>query len=356
MPWSNVNLVLNSRDRTSGSYQAALFNAENQNIVQGQIHSLNVNEVNFPYDIPTIQNGFNVFELVNGSGTQTVDVVVPPGFYTGTELAEAVTTAIDLAGANHKDFDGNPDPIAADDLPTCTYDATSNRFSLLPDINDYSSWDVFSPYTFNFQAIYSKNFLGALGKDIFSIMGFVKDSSNQVNPDGSPYGGSYPTLTEGEPPAVGGSAPLTFTQYIDICSPQLCKFQEFQGGSTTNLARRGDVICRLYVSNNIAVQEAEGQRPFIINRQFYNSRVMKWTAGNSVGTIDIQLYDDVGQPLTTTWQPRSYQITFNVYEGGDEKELVTDAAGNQSLLPKYSPYSPQNARAWSSSSFPMSGR
>ena len=342
MPWSNVNLVLNVRDRTSGTYQAALFNAENQNIVQGQIHSLSVNEVNFPYDIPNIQNRFNVFEMENygvgPSGNTFATIVVPPGFYTGTELATEITTLMQDAQA------AQDPPINPANVPTCTYDDTTNRFSFVPPTAPtnpvFYDWAFSSPYTF------SDNYIGTsnpnLGKDIFSIMGYES--------------GQAPITAQGQS-LVSGSAPLTFTQYIDICSPQLCKFQEFQGGSTTNLARRGDVICRLYIANNIAVQEAEGQRPFIINRQFYNSRVMKWTAGNSIGTIDIQLYDDVGQPLLTTWQPRSYQITFNVYEGGDEKEQVTDPnTGQMMRLPKYSPYSPQNARGWSSSTFPMTSR
>ena len=158
---------------------------------------------------------------------------------------------------------------------------------------------------------------------------------------------------------VGGSASLAFTQYIDICSPQLCKFQEFPGGSTTNLARRGNLICRLYITNNIAVTSdgaIEGTRPFVINRQYQNARIMKWTTGNSVGQMDIQLYDDAGQPLVSSWAPRPYQITFNVYEGGDEKETVVGPDGNMMTLPKYPAYQPQNANAWASPSFPMGRR
>ena len=87
-------------------------------------------------------------------------------------------------------------------------------------------------------------------------------------------------------------------------------------GSTTNLARRSDVICRLFVCDNVSLttQEVDGTRPFIINRQYYNARMMKWTVGAAIGTVDINLYDDVGQPLTTTWQPRPFQITFNCHE------------------------------------------
>jgi hypothetical protein len=112
------------------------------------------------------------------------------------------------------------------------------------------------------------------------------------------------------------------------------------------------VICRLYVSNNVATQEEEGTRPFLINRQYLNARVMKWTADNSVGTIDIQLYDDIGQPLQTSWQPRPYQITFNAYESEDAGE-AEGGDGLENLLKKHAAYQPRNEQAWGSPSFPM---
>ena len=152
---------------------------------------------------------------------------------------------------------------------------------------------------------------------------------------------------------------MAFTQYVDVCSPQLCKFQELAGGSTTNLARRGNLICRLYISNNIAVGAdgaVEGTRPFVINRQYQNARIMKWTVGNSVGQMDIDLYDDTGKPLATSWAPRPYQITFNVYEGGDETETVVGSDGQITTLPKYAAYQPQNANAWANPSFPIKRR
>jgi len=315
MPWTNASIVLNSRDATGGVpqngnlYNNLKFNAENQNIIQGQIESISVAEVNFPYDIPNVQAGSNTFVLFNGplgspGQNAGVNVTVDPGFYTGTELAEAVTNAMIAAGATVVP------PFQADDMPTCIYSTTTNQFSFVPPVNA-EEWIIASSYTFPYVFVFEGEpaKISGLGKDILSIMGYVKNNA------------SVPTLT-GPAPAppsttgyiVSGAAPLAYTQYIDICSPQLCKFQFFRDGSTTNLARRSDVICRLYISNNVATQEEEGTRPFVINRQFNNSRVMRWTADNAVGTIDVNLYDDVGQPLTTTWAPRSYQITFNCYE------------------------------------------
>lgn len=299
MPWTNASIVLNSRDATGGVpqngnlYNNLKFNAENQNIIQGQIESISVSEVNFPYDIPNVQNGLNVFSLTSAGDTPArIAVTVPVGFYTGPELAVEINR--DISGSYAA-------PVTFADIPICFYDNVSNRFYFEPPASptnpNYGAWFLSSPYTF---PVGPAGSAALIGKDILSIMGFVKGQSPVIGP-------TVPLLGR-------GAAPLAFTQYIDICSPQLCKFQFFRDGSTTNLARRSDVICRLYISNNVATQEEEGTRPFVINRQFTNSRVMRWTADNAVGTIDINLYDDCGQPLVTTWDPRHYQITFNCYE------------------------------------------
>ena len=314
MPWTNASIVLNSRDRTSGQYNNSQFNSRNQNIIQGQIHSISVNEVNFPYDIPNIQAGFNTFELASADTSDVLTITIIPGFYTGTELETAINAEIAIQAA------ASSPVVPVGDYPVVTYAPTDNLFYFTsptnpPPGNPTPTWHIYSAYTFPAGYDQATN---TLGKDILSIMGFLPSQSNAnvVSSDPAQNAQAF---------EAAQSAPLSFTQYVDICSPQLCKGQRFRDGSTTNLARRSDVICRLYISNNVATQEEEGARPFVINRQFNNARVMKWTTDNSVGTIDIQLYDDVGQPLTTTWQPRPFQITFNCYEkdtDGDDSMLT----------------------------------
>lgn len=319
-----MNLVLNSRDRVGQTaYNAAQYNAKDQNIVQGHIDSVCVSEVNFPYDIPNIQAPYNTFLLsavLEGaalgpranSEPGLLTITIPSGFYTGPELVAAINLDI---SAQQVSVEAEPA-----DAPTFAYDETNNLFTMLApettENNPTPTWGLFSPYTFNVGYVPANN----NGKDILSIMGYTPDQSSLANP--ANFVSVDPTILR--PAFVSNSAPLVFTQYIDICSPQLCKFQEFQGGSTAaaNLARRADVICRLYVTNNASLSEPEGLRPFIINRQYYNARVMKWTAANSIGNIDINLYDDIGQPLQTFWQPRNYQITFNVYEGDRNDQNV----------------------------------
>lgn len=367
MSYTNAQIVLNSRDRqnsTPSNYNDAQYNAQSsgggQNIIQGEIREIAVSEVNFPYDIPNIQSGYNTFLLqkydlpmVNGLGSSpgSLTITIAPGFYTGGELATAINAAINAQQIVVGDTSGN--------APTVTYTQSSNLFAFIapnnpPPGNPTPSWAIFSPYTFPYQYNGSKN---SLGKDILSIMGYL------------PYQAGTPTtLTLNRVSAtpaeaarfgtfVGNSAPLAFTQYVDICSDKLTSNQMFQGGSTTNLARRQNVICRMFICDNVSLStpDPEGSRPFILNRQYVNARVMKWTTESSIPTIDIQLYDDCGQLLQTTWQPRNYAITFNAYEQGQgsehgHSENIADYVGGDAGAPtgkKYRAYQEQNvSKAW----------
>ena len=90
-----------------------------------------------------------------------------------------------------------------------------------------------------------------------------------------------------------------YTDYIDICSPTLCQNQYVRDGNTNQQAIHRDIICRLYLTNEISNGLSGGQqgRPFQIHRQFKNAKIMKWTAERSIDAIDIQMYDMFGNPL-----------------------------------------------------------
>jgi hypothetical protein len=305
MSASNVHLVLNSRDATNvGSilplrpppYQSTTYNALGQNIIQGQVEKVSLNEVNFPYDIPNVQAGFNTFTILSAAYPNGEMVItIPPGFYDGTQLATAINAEIASA------FPTAIVPVS--DLPAVFFDATNLLFSFeapqTPTLPPAGDCLLSSSFTYSVGLV--AGFI-QYGRDLLSIMGFK-------NYQGFQLPGRFTTAVS----LTSTAAPLTFTSYIDICSPELCQFQELKTGNTTNFSRRTDIICRLYVSNNISVNDA-GYAPFIINRQFTNERMMRWTADNSIGNMTIQLYDDLGQPLVYTWLPRPFQITFNVYE------------------------------------------
>jgi len=347
MSYTNAQIVLNSRDATSGSYNNSQYNAQSstggQNIIQGDIREIAVSEVNFPYDIPNVQvPTTSTFDLYSTDTSQVLGVYLAAGYYTGSELADAINAAIAEAAGN-----ASP-PIDVADAPTVAYDDTTNIFSFdapinAPPGNQTPTWVIASPYTFPADSVQASN---TLGKDLLSIMGFLpsqaKNGKNIVSSDPAQADPFF---------VAAASAPLVFTQYVDICSDKLTSNQMFQGGSTTNLARRQNVICRLFIDNNISLNNnntIDGTRPFVINRQYYNARVMKWSTENSIPTIDIQLYDDVGQPLKTSWQPRPYAITFNAYERGHGayEDNGSDSDDGKKIK-KYRSYQEKNtSRAW----------
>jgi len=129
------------------------------------------------------------------------------------------------------------------------------------------------------------------------------------------------TLQVGNGLPTLGAAPLVFTQFIDIVSNKLSRYQHMRDGSSSATQRRTDLVARLYVANETSTfsLDPQGTRPFVIHRQFKNQRVFDWTTDGSVDSIDIRLYDDYGIALSTAWTPRPFQITFHAYQNPDEE-------------------------------------
>lgn len=132
--------------------------------------------------------------------------------------------------------------------------------------------------------------------------------------------------------AVNGSTYTgAYTQYIDICSPTLCQAQNVRDGNTNQFSIHRDLICRLYIANEVSLFQTNptGTRPFTIHRQFKNAKVMKWSVDRSIDAIDIQLYDQFGNPLPvlpgyidTAANPNAYRGDA-VYQGQGADFAIT---------------------------------
>ena len=298
----NGNLVISSKDRFGGTFANPQSQPYNRFTIQkgfplqqGQIMNIKLSEVLFPYAIPNVNEYNNTFGISNDpDGLISVQIIVPTGFYTGATLADVINPLISTA-------------LSATDVPTLTYDANLNVFtftqsgaghpvSIYPILNT-SSGPVFTsnaPVT---------------SPSILSLMGFNFATQDYSVPS---------TIL------IGGSASMVYTQYIDICSDVLTQYQNLPDASTgtPNLQH---VICRLYIANETSTTNVDasgnplfpGMVPFVIHRQFKNTKVMKWNNQNSVDRVDIQLYDDAGRSLrlpvdNTTYQ--DFQITFQSAE------------------------------------------
>jgi len=353
MNHSNATMASSSFDRTSGQVSVGGYTNQPYNnfrvqtqggaIVQGQLAKIRVAEILFPYATPTvisainastpgIRNAANSTLLLSMSsvtlsvgGTVRTDsalggvllINLPTGFYTGTEMAAAIQTALNTR-------------MAAQGVPagtfTVAYDAGSGSI-VWQNTSAWNGADGTANYFLEFTVttgganvpnFSQPNLLWNLG--LRDMIATYPPRGATANPLPNSNGGvtlvpsGYPnTAGASVPPlpvfpagysygAVNGSTYTgAYTQYIDICSPTLCQAQNVRDGNTNQFSIHRDLICRLYIANEVSLFQTDptGTRPFTIHRQFKNAKVMKWTVDRSIDAIDIQLYDQFGNPLPT---------------------------------------------------------
>ena len=306
----NVHIVLNSSDGV-GQYNDFQVLNPGQNMIQGMIKDVAVSEIQFPYDIPNVMPTYNVFELIiaPAPAQAVLNIVITPGFYTGTELAAAINAAIVVQGALVPAPAGGPLVLA--DLPQVAFSTTNNQFTWIDATNVAFSqlWLLSAPYSSNYAG---GNPNPSVYKTLLSIMGLPVPTAN-----------TYPYYQVGDGLPEMGSAPLVFTQFIDITSRKLTRYQHMRDGSSSQEKRRTDLVARVYVTNETSTYSVDppGTRPFVIHRQFKNQRCFDWTTDGSVDAIDLQLFDDFGSALPTipTYPPRPYQITLHAYQNSKEE-------------------------------------
>ena len=304
-----------------------------QALVQGDIRRLKLNEVRFPYTTPNIiadvtsfvwiqlysdpttiiaEEIFDLFTSAPAPSGATADFLVGTGFYNandvGLRLTEILNADATFGGANNLwtyiasyagGFTLTCSPVGAN--PPQYFTMTSSTLDNLGKI-------PFPP------------------KSLLSVLGF--DSVNSF------YNLTFAATTY----KTALFSPMSFTQYIDIVSTNLTRFQTIADTSTRQNSR-GNLICRLYISDENSVVPTSapiwntdtssvvfyntatppGEAPFTIHRQFQEPKVFRWENEASINFIDIQLYDDCGNLLwiptnDQTSSPPNFQITFKCSE------------------------------------------
>jgi hypothetical protein len=394
-------MASSSFDRTAGRVQIGQLSDQPYNnfrvqtlggpIIQGQLAKIRVAEILFPYATPTIISSVNSSTpgiraaansnlrlslssiTLSAGGTVRTDSSlggvlafnIPTGFYTGAELAAAIQAPIAARAA-------------AQGVPagtfTVAYDAGSGSI-VWQNTNVWNGADGVANYFLEFIVptaagavpnFSQPNALWTVGlRDMFAKYPPLGPGPNPL-PNSS---GSVTLVPSGYPNVAGGSAlPLpvfnpgyfynavngstytgAYTQYIDVCSTTLCQAQNVRDGNTNQFSIHRDIICRLYVTNDVSLYQTDptGTRPFVIHRQFKNAKIMKWSVDRSIEAIDIQLYDQFGNFLPvlpgyidSVANPNAYQgdavyqgqgadfaITFLVDENTPELVSPTDNVG-----------------------------
>ena len=246
------------------------FNVQKrQPFVSGYFHRIGTTEVKFEYNTPNINERNNKIEVAVPAGGAATTITIPPSFYTPTELAGALQTALVAA------FPGEAFTVSFEaELSSFRIDNTggANDFQLLP--FEYDTIDRTK------RGLY---FLMNWGDGV----GYWPQSAADDQ-----YGLPEPSMT--------------YTRYIDVCSSKLTQYQLVKDNGTRENTTPA-ILLRLYIGNycNEAVGDGDtsaqfdwpGCRPCMIHRLYTTPKYSMWNPGQYIDNIDIELRDDAGELL-----------------------------------------------------------
>lgn len=244
-----------------------------QPFLTGFFTRIAVTEVRFEYNAPNVNARNNQMRILidnddpdPNTWTQYT-ITIPEAFYTPDELASEMTTQLN-------------NTIPGPNTWSCVYDSQSCAFRIQQDDQDFRF--VIAPFLYpNFnQRIRSLPYMMGFS----SVNGYLFSSDVQ-------YGSPFPSMV--------------YTRYIDICSRQLTQYQKAKDNSTRDNQSPG-VLLRLYLTgpaqmlgagDTTAEQVWVGCRPCVLHRLFPAPKYCSWSPQAFVDQIDIQLFDDAGNPL-----------------------------------------------------------
>jgi hypothetical protein len=253
----------------------------------GEIKRVSVTDVYFPWRTPNININNNKFYLqINGTDYY---IEIPEGFYKPSELALQMQTIANSAtgfrtvasagGVPVYTALGQPWTIVSNAIGKFTITATGATFSALP-------------------------------SGLTRVEGFNKDVNQVIN-------FFTPTIIE-VPTFTGGIASMSYTRYIDFVSTNLTKHQRLKDCLTQ--LNYTNIIYRLYLENQLDMPLTDdtffGSRPCDIYRQISNPKYIMWNKNEMISAVDIQLYDDAGDPLYIPFQDwdANYLLTMLLSE------------------------------------------
>lgn len=348
---SDAYMLLDSADRSSSTSATGVplnipvsqpYNSfrlqKPENMMQGGFTRLSLTEVRFPYAIPNITDSTSSFWVVVRTTTADikyqVQLVLGPTSVGGKELADRVRailqaspvgTAIGITWSIlYLPQTGIPGSVVPDG--NYQYGGFSITFTTTPTVLAFAMYPV-EPTLQVYPAppILTRN---AKVKSLLDVMGF-----NPVS--------NWDYMTNLTNPIIGllntkasTYAPMVYTTYIDIVSTKLTYYQNVKDG-TTKSGSRDNIICRLYIADetstsptigyywnsqgnyaqNFQVNPPAGSIPFVIHRQFKSPKQFMWEKNAAIDWVDIELYDDYGQPLYVPPEGLpDFQITFKATE------------------------------------------
>ena len=244
-------------------------------LVYGYIKNIKIASVNLQYDVPTVipsvRQGIQTIEgndkLVIYQDDDDVEeiITIPYGYWTPDELAAFLQFTIrQNVGLNMPDF-------------TVFYGRTGFKF----ESNDGTNFRfLISPDDFA-PAQLSNGFYDVCLKTyrMFGINytnGFTNDEQ------------------------VCGKGSMLYTNYIDICSNNLCKYQKNKD-TDSDPKKTSNIVCRFYLNGNqpemLTAEGGLGTAPFSLLQHYNTTKTVRWSAEEAIYELDFQLRDMYGDLL-----------------------------------------------------------
>lgn len=302
-------------------------------ILNGFFTRIGVTEVVFPWVVPNINLKTNKILVLYRTGTVgpvTANLIsLEPGFYTPSQLANAIQTAVRLLNASLSAFTmvygitatgakntvftyatNNGGPVAAAYNPATTY-AIGNNVSYqgltytslingntgnTPDSSP-AAWSSLATYI-AFSPLVVPNSIAPLLKpntlQLFDLLGFGDPDNDSPDTARSVTGIS------------GGYTLCQYTKYIDITCLQLTNNQSLKDNSTSVVNR--DTLCRIYITSPTSTSTVDpssatfcptGCAPFVIYKDYTTPKMIQWLPNQPVpGQLTFAVYDDNGDLLS----------------------------------------------------------
>jgi hypothetical protein len=279
---TSVYLTVDSKDRNQTSIQPwNRFTLQKpQALLDAFAKKLIVSEVRFPWYIPNITPLNNSFTLVIDLDPPEL-ITIPSGFYTPGQLVIAINTAMTLLA----------------NAPVLSYDRPSNRYTFTMAVGFPSAFYFFNYTTTTTppnEQVYSTT------PSLLRTLGFNFD---QVS------GSGVNTAIQGQPTMS------LYTNYVDIVSTRLTRFQKVRDGDSANNSQ-ASTICRIYLADeasnpllNYLIQTNTnpdggiGTFPLLIHRQFKNAKAINWSPDNFVDYFDVSVLDEYNNVVPLIPQP-----------------------------------------------------
>jgi len=245
--------------------------ARGQNVFTGFVKRIGITEICFKWGLFNINETCNTFYFTSADqdGPLTaVKVAIPVGFYTATQLAEALTTEISGVGS----------------LIVITFEPSTQRFVAV-ESSFTTAFAIVPPTIGSSIDGGGTTFQNTPYKTLFDVMGWVYSTCGEYNTNAK----------------FGGNPPSRWTEYVDIVCTNLTNNQCIKDFSTLpEIYNPKNLLCRLYLDQDIQLTLTDGfpyAGPTTYYRQFNPPKMIEWNETQPIGNLQFQVFDDSGRIL-----------------------------------------------------------